>query len=132
MNKKEILLVEDDPELRAMVTELLESDGYEVRAVDNGQVALDVLQDGKGWRPAVILLDLMMPVLDGLEFRKRQLADDAIANIPVIVMTAGGTYLINEARGDVTIRKPMSAEVLLESVRLLTQPPKKVRHLRSV
>ena len=65
-----ILIVDDDPDIRDSLKEVLEDEGYEVNGVANGREALDYLR--KSPRPCVILLDLMMPVMDGWQFRKEQ------------------------------------------------------------
>ena len=83
-----ILLVEDDPELREALALVLESDGYVVVTAADGVEALERLHDRL--RPRVIVLDLMLPVMDGFEFRVRQTEDPELAGIPVIVLSAGG------------------------------------------
>lgn len=89
MNRgKEILVVDDDLDLRTMIAEILSDEGYSVATAANGREALQRLQDGT--RPSVILLDLMMPEMDGWEFRRRQLAEPQLAPTPVIVFTAHG------------------------------------------
>src|SRR5579862_4602951 len=65
-----ILIVDDDPDIRDSLKEVLEDEGYEVNGVANGREALDYLR--KSPRPCVILLDLMMPVMDGWQFRREQ------------------------------------------------------------
>ena len=81
-----VLIVEDDAEIRDLVGEALDSYGYTTMAAANGADALERLRGGA--RPALILLDLMMPVMDGWEFRRRQLADPGLASIPVVVVSA--------------------------------------------
>src|SRR5919201_836869 len=83
-----ILLVEDEPSTRDAMTLVLELQGYKVVGAADGQQALDHLR-GDG-RPCIILLDLMMPVLDGWGFRAQQQQDPALAAIPVIVVSADG------------------------------------------
>jgi CheY-like chemotaxis protein len=80
-----ILIVEDEHNIRAVLTEILEDEGYAVASVPNGLEALDFLQEH---RPQLILLDLGMPVMTGWEFREQQQRDPALADIPVIVMSA--------------------------------------------
>jgi CheY-like chemotaxis protein len=84
---RHILLVEDDFAIRETVAEVLESDGFQVTCAHNGAEALRLL--GEGHRPGLILLDLMMPVMDGWEFRLAQRRNPEIASIPVIVLSAG-------------------------------------------
>lgn len=81
----EILLVEDDDDIRESLTELLRSRGYEVTAVTNGRDALERLMSGPP--PCMIILDLMLPVMDGWEFRAQQMANSNWAAIPVVVLS---------------------------------------------
>jgi CheY-like chemotaxis protein len=83
-----ILVVEDDPDVRRALTELLASEGYKVTAAADGGEALKTLR--AGFRPAVILLDLMMPNCDGWDFRRAQLEDPTFASVPVVLVTAAG------------------------------------------
>jgi CheY-like chemotaxis protein len=86
MTPKLVLVVEDDPDLRETLIDALSSFGCTAAAACNGRDALDQLRAGA--RPQVILLDLMMPVMDGWEFRKQQLADPKLADIPVVALSA--------------------------------------------
>ena len=81
-----VLIVEDDEDLREMMAQLLTLEGFQTATVANGQEALAYLHASA--RPEVILLDLMMPVMDGWEFRRRQQADPDLAGVPVIVLSA--------------------------------------------
>jgi CheY-like chemotaxis protein len=81
----EILLVEDEPDLRADLAYLLKDEGYRVRTAADGADALALLEGGA--RPAVILLDLMMPVMDGWETRARLRTTPGLANIPVVILS---------------------------------------------
>ena len=80
-----VLVVDDDPMIREFVRYALQEDGFNVREASNGAEALETLST---WRADVVLLDLMMPVIDGWEFRRRQLEDPSLASIHVIVMSA--------------------------------------------
>lgn len=80
-----ILIVEDEHNIRAVLTEILEDEGYAVASAPNGLEALVFLQEH---RPQLILLDLGMPIMTGWEFREQQRRDPALADIPVIVMSA--------------------------------------------
>ena len=82
-------MVDDDPDIRDSLREVLEDEGYEVACVGNGREALDHLKTASP-RPCVILLDLMMPVMDGWQFRREQKQDADIADIPLVVITATG------------------------------------------
>lgn len=81
-----ILLVEDDPALSESIAELLADAGYVVATAPHGAAALDYLHTNAA--PHLILLDLMMPVLDGFAFRRAQLRNRTFARIPVIVLSA--------------------------------------------
>lgn len=80
-----VLIVEDDTDVREMMDLLLTSIGYRTQTAANGAIALDRLREE---RPCMVLLDLMMPVMTGWEFRERQLADPELASIPVLCMSA--------------------------------------------
>lgn len=108
-----VLVVEDDRDIREIVMETLADEGYATIGVTNGQEALDHLRSGAPL-PGVILLDIMMPVMDGRSFRAEQLRDPALAAIPVVVMTADAdvTAIANELRAAFHLKKPVSLEQL--------------------
>ncbi len=81
-----VLVVEDDDDAREALAELLQAEGYAVAQAVNGLAALEWLRANPA--PRVILLDLMMPVMSGPEFRDRQLREAALAAIPVIIVSA--------------------------------------------
>jgi len=83
---REILVVDDDADLRETLQLLLDESGYGVTAVSNGRAALERLQAGA--RPSLILLDLMMPEMNGWQFLERAQADSVLDAIPVVIMTA--------------------------------------------
>lgn len=85
---RRVLLVEDDHALRQSLFEVIEEAGYRVDCAQNGSEALAVLDAGD--KPCVILLDLMMPVMNGWEFRDEQARRANLSDIPVIVFTADG------------------------------------------
>jgi CheY-like chemotaxis protein len=111
---RSILIVEDEADLRDMMSQLLKLEGYESAAVSNGREALMYLETD---RPDLILLDLMMPVMDGWEFLRRQKADAHVADVPVIVLTA----LDRGRAGDIDVteylKKPLDFDRLLSLVR---------------
>ena len=80
-----VLVIDDDVALREILRDCLEAEGYAVDVAVDGRDGLDRLQHR---RPRVILLDLMMPVMDGWEFRRQQLADPVLAAVPVLCITA--------------------------------------------
>jgi CheY-like chemotaxis protein len=110
-----ILVVDDDPDIRESLREVLEDEGYAVTCVSNGREALDHLQKTAA-RPCVILLDLMMPVMDGWTFREHQLKDPALAEIPVYVISAAGNVAGAPVAKDRFIPKPIMLDHLLSLV----------------
>ncbi|HEX4925067.1 MAG TPA: response regulator [Bdellovibrionales bacterium] len=115
--QKKLLVVEDAIEIQVLLKKLLESEGYAVVCANNGQEALDVLAGGGGL-PDLILLDLMMPVMDGMQFRDRQLLDPKLARIPVVVMTADGNVEAKSKRVNAAefLKKPLDVDQLLEVI----------------
>src|SRR5690349_1848715 len=81
-----VLVVEDSTDARQMLASLLEVEGFAVRTAANGREALDQLRAGPP--PCLILLDLMMPVMDGYQFRAEQRQDPGLSPIPVVVVSA--------------------------------------------
>ena len=113
---KTILLVEDDEPLRAAVREALQKRGYRVEVAENGEEALARLQSDP--RPDLILLDLMMPELDGWDFVARRRSDPSLAAIPVVILSA---QLLGPERDSVLpvngfVKKPIDSERLLAEV----------------
>jgi CheY-like chemotaxis protein len=112
-----ILLVEDDEDIRTDLKEMLEISGYPTETAANGVEALRRL-DGGASQPALILIDLLMPVMNGWQFRSAQLERSALATIPIVVMS-GAANVHNEARelGAVAyVTKPFSMRSLLEII----------------
>jgi CheY-like chemotaxis protein len=109
-----VLVVDDDDDIREAIVALLEDAGHRVVGAANGRQALEILQ--KHGPPCVILLDLMMPVMNGAEFRTRQLADPQIADVPVVVITAAGRQELGTVPADATLTKPIRAENLFTAV----------------
>ena len=110
-----VLIVEDDVELREMMAQLLTLEGFLATTVANGREALEYL--GRGDRPDVILLDLMMPVMDGWEFRRKQQSDPALATVPVIVLSALDHRRAAEVDAVAFLKKPLDFDRLLQLVR---------------
>src|SRR5690349_17497986 len=102
-----VLIVEDDADLREMMAQLLTLEGFSVETASNGREALRYLESGDGGRPNLILLDLMMPVMDGWEFRRRQLADMRSAEIPVVVLSALDQTRAADIHGAAFLKKPL-------------------------
>jgi CheY-like chemotaxis protein len=100
---RRVLVVEDDAAIRMALTEALQDEGFDVAAAANGRQALDRLRGGP--LPSAIVLDLMMPVMDGWDFRHAQLQDPKLRQIPVVVVTAAGfsTDTVKTQFGDVAL-----------------------------
>jgi len=110
-----ILVVEDDPDTREAIVLGLETVGYRVVAAADGLEALDLLE--RGARPCLILLDLMMPIMDGVHFRTEQLARPDVANIPVIVISAFAQLTrAHWLRAADYLPKPIDFDLLLQLV----------------
>jgi CheY-like chemotaxis protein len=113
MQQFKILVVEDDDDIRDSIKELLEEEGYCIETAANGQQALAQIR-GKG-APQLILLDLMMPVMDGWQFQNQLRQDPDCAQIPVIVISAS-KFSRQRVEADAFIPKPLDAGVLLETI----------------
>ena len=113
---KTILIIEDDADIRDALIGILGDEGYAATGVANGLEGLQYLRAKEA--PALILLDLMMPVMNGWQFRAEQRGDPALASIPVVVISADGNVRTKastiEAAG--FLKKPIELEVLLRVV----------------
>jgi CheY-like chemotaxis protein len=107
--------VDDEVDIRTAVAEVLEEEGYEVFAAGNGYEGLMKL---RAKQPSVILLDLMMPGMNGWEFRRAQQLEPELATIPVIVLTAMGRAPTIDAES--FLQKPFDLDTLLDEVRRWT------------
>ncbi len=114
MSRCTVFVVEDDNDTRDMLGRFLELEGFQVELAANGKQALERLDEGV--QPCVILLDLMMPVMDGWQFRRQQVQRSEFATIPVIVVSAAGKERIAEIDADAVLSKPVDLEQLLERV----------------
>jgi CheY-like chemotaxis protein len=101
------MIVEDDVEIRDSIVELLQDDGYATTMADSGGEALEQLRTAAEL-PGVVLLDLMMPDMDGFQFRAEQLKDAKLAAVPVVVMSAGADLVekANRLQAHGYLRKP--------------------------
>ena len=120
--KKTILIVEDDIDIAENLVCLLEMEGFKAEVARDGKDALEQLR-ARADKPGLILLDLMMPVMDGFQFRENQLADSELAQIPVAIMTAGGNIESRIAQLNVSasFRKPLDIDKLLETIEKFTR-----------
>ena len=109
-----ILIIDDDTAVRESITDVLESADYEVDQARNG---LEGLERARAFRPDVVVVDLMMPVMDGLEFRAALGRDPDLAGTPVLFVTAADSPRTT-SDVDPVLRKPFGLEPLLTAVRL--------------
>jgi CheY-like chemotaxis protein len=106
-----VLVVDDERDIRLAMAEALEDEGYEVDTARDGAEALAHL---RAFHPQVVLLDLMMPGMDGWEFRRMQRLDPELALIPVVVISALGAVKDLDAQD--YIQKPFELDQLLSVV----------------
>jgi two-component system NtrC family sensor kinase len=109
---RRVLIIEDDSAIRTAVAELLEEEGFDVATCEQGQAALLALRDGRPL-PDLIILDLMMPVMDGWDFRVKQRTDPLLADIPVVAISADCSPKARAIHADAYLSKPFSADELL-------------------
>jgi CheY-like chemotaxis protein len=113
---KLVMIVEDDADVRESIVEVLEDNAYTVLGAANGREALERLRTGE--KPCLILLDIMMPIMDGWEFRALQEKDPELSSIPIVVLTAHAD-VEQAARGmhaSGSLRKPVKLDSLLATV----------------
>ena len=113
-----VLIVEDEPDIRALVVHHLKREGYQVSAASSGEEALRQVQAAA---PDLVILDLMMPAMDGLEVCRRLRQDPATASLPIVMLTAKGDEIDRvlglEIGADDYVVKPFSPKELLARVR---------------
>ncbi len=114
LTKPTVLVVEDNDDIRELVSLVLTTEGYQVREAQHGKEALDIL-DAMGEQPCLVLLDMMMPVMDGFAFLQSLRKQHKLLSMPVVVVTASATNPVDGAVK--TVRKPVSAELLRQLVR---------------
>ncbi len=126
MGPKRILCIEDEPEMIDLICLILGRRGYDVQGAAGGVEGLRLVRE---IRPDLVLLDLMMPIMDGWEVYQQMKADESTRDIPVIVVTAKAQNIdkvlaLHIAKVDDYIAKPFSPQELLESVeKVLGQNP---------
>ncbi len=120
MSKKRILIIEDESDLVETVSLRLEANDYEVISAGDG---LEGLEKAKKENPDLIILDLMLPKMDGYKVCRLLKFDEKYKNIPIIIFTAradeSDKEIAKDVRADVYITKPFDAHVLLEKIRQL-------------
>ncbi len=111
-----ILLIEDDADIRELLAELLQFRGYQVAAVANGREALDRLEADV--LPCLIILDLMLPVISGWEFRRRQLSDPRWSTIPTVLLSSANNLSeqLQRLQAVAFIPKPIDFQLLYETI----------------
>lgn len=113
---KRILIIEDDDDIREAISDLLTDSGYQTVESVNGHAALELLERDRSFD--LLLLDIMMPVVDGGEFLRRRAHDPALSAIPAIVMSADGharrQHKLN--RIDCFVKKPIDLQTFLGTV----------------
>lgn len=118
-----VLITEDEPNIVESLTFILTRAGYEVAAVADGEAAMQQL---RARRPDVMILDLMVPKLNGFEVLKRVKGDPALASLPVLVLSAKGQahdkQLAEEIGADDFVTKPFSNRDLVERIGRLCAP----------
>jgi len=118
--RRVILVVDDDPDLRLVIAEVLEDDGYEVMTAENGRDAIEQIAS-MVVPPLLVVLDLMMPVADGYAVL-RSLRHELALDVPVIIFSAQadlGAPLTDPVRA--VLRKPISLYAFLDAVRALVE-----------
>lgn len=117
MQEKVILIVEDDCAISNVLSDYLQMEGFEVRQATNGLEALQQINAAKNTKISAILLDMMMPVMDGKTFAS-ELQKTENSSIPIIVMTADG-HIVEKAKAvgaDAFVRKPIELDELITAI----------------
>ena len=116
MTKNRVLIVEDDPAMLTLLECMLEDEGYEVKS-GLGHQALQMAHD---YQPNVVLLDIMMPVMNGQEWSNRAKADPDLKDIPIIALSAADSHTLKKTfkdmQADSFLSKPFDINVLMDLV----------------
>ena len=117
LNKVKILCVDDDPFIRKLLSHLLERQGFAIRTASNGQEGVDI---ARMWLPSLILMDLMMPVMDGFQASTALRSDPKTQHIPIIALTAMQGADVQECVKEIGINslltKPCPSEELFVTI----------------
>lgn len=117
ISESTILLIEDDQDINEAIELVLKEEGLKVKCTFNGQEALDYLKS-VSVKPGLILLDIMMPQMNGYEFRQAQLKNASLAEIPTVVLSAAGKYEdIDQLHFKECLKKPIDLDTLIEVVK---------------
>ncbi|HEY1295925.1 MAG TPA: response regulator [Chloroflexota bacterium] len=122
LHHSRVLVVDDEPLIRELVADALREVGFEIQSAANGVEAFELL---RGWLPHVIVLDLMMPQLDGIGFCKRLRLTPPFARIPVLVVTAAYAphETVERMGASAILTKPFELDHLVEMVGQLAGAP---------
>lgn len=122
-SEPDVLIVEDDADLREALCRGLEAEGFVCHSVKDAWQALALIEED-GFRPRLILLDLMMPRMNGWEFLDRRKRSELLRKIPVVVLSAAEQPRTERLTAEAVLRKPVRAEELVDVIRaLLGGPP---------
>ncbi len=114
VNCKSVLIVEDDPDIRQSLKDAIDLEGFKTLEAANGVEGLQALH--RADRPCLVLLDLMMPVMNGWDFLKAMRSDDLLATVPVLVVTAFSRAPESSDNVVKVLKKPVDLEALLKFV----------------
>jgi CheY-like chemotaxis protein len=118
MAQKTVLLVEDDPDIRDIVQDVLEAEGYDVVPASHGRQALEFLSGAReSERPDLVILDMMMPLVDGRHVLEAIRNNQTLSSVPVVVMSAVAHE--KPAGAAAFLRKPFSLDTLFDAVHTL-------------
>ena len=109
-----VLIVEDDPDLRELMAQLLTCEGFDTDVASNGQDALDKALDNP---PRVIVLDMVMPVMDGWTFRAHQRYSLTLATIPVVILSGVPLAHLRGVGAAAALQKPIHDDELIAAIR---------------
>ncbi len=114
--RRRVVVIDDDTDILESIAIVLDGAGYDAQTASNGAEALERVR--RNQRPCLILLDLMMPGMNGWQFRAAQMQDEAIATIPIVVMTGFPAAVENAAslRAAACLKKPIDLDDLLDTV----------------
>ena len=115
-----VLVAEDEDPIRELVRGLLTDEGYHILVVPNGARALEL---ARRQRPALVLTDLMMPVMDGTTLCRALKSDPQTCAVPIVVMTASGSTAAAASGADAYLLKPLDLDLLLRLVARHVGPP---------
>ena len=115
-----VLVVEDDPDVRELLDVMLTIEGFQTETAQDGRDGLRRLRESP--QPDVVLLDLMMPVMNGWTFRDEQLRDPSLASIPVIVMSALGRGYVESLHPAGALQKPLDLDQVISMLHKVQTP----------